>query len=205
MPDVLLGLGVCLALAHLLNDGIKKGVGRPRPNYFALRAVVDYSGGKLTSIKETSIKSFPSGHSAMSMAGTFYVTLVCWGYLSRSAAARKGWLRSILAWLSFCPPLIAFWVGVTRVRDYWHFQDDVVTGWAIGALSAAIAVRWVTFPESFWRGVAEVDARPGRDVRSLGDVGAMALMLGSGPGSKDYGSSSDADLEGGVALSRGSP
>lgn len=57
MPDVLLGLGVCLALAHLLNDGIKKGVGRPRPNYFALRAVVDYSGGKLTSIKVRTLKT----------------------------------------------------------------------------------------------------------------------------------------------------
>lgn len=86
-------------------------------------------------------------------------------------------------------------------------QDDVATGWAIGAVSAAIAVRWVTFPEAFWRGVAGAAVRPSRDVRSLRDVGAMALMLGSDPTSNKYGSGSSeagVDLEGGV-IPRDSP
>ncbi|CAM9310382.1 unnamed protein product, partial [Laminaria digitata] len=163
LSELLLGLGLCLGLALTLTDGIKKGVGRPRPNYFALRAAMEYSGGRLSSLKGESIRSFPSGHSSMTMAGTLYVTLVCWAELSRSAAARKGWLRSIYACVCFCPPLIAFWVGVTRVRDYWHFQArwrtlalntiSLYAGWwALGAASAAIAVRWVTFPEEFWRG-----------------------------------------------------
>lgn len=79
----------------------------------------------------------------------------------------------------------------------------MATGWALGAASAAIAVRWVTFPEEFWRGVAGVGVRASRDVRSLRDAGAMALMLDSGPNSKGYGSSSEAgnDLEQGVPLS----
>lgn len=43
-----------------------------------------------------SIRSFPSGHSSMSMAGTLYVTLVCWGDLSRFASDHKSWRRSLL-------------------------------------------------------------------------------------------------------------
>lgn len=42
-----------------------------------------------------SMRSFPSGHSSTSMAGTLYVTLVCWGDLSRYGAARRGWRRSL--------------------------------------------------------------------------------------------------------------
>lgn len=38
------------------------------------------------------------------MAGTLYVTLVCWGDLSRYAATRKGWRRSVcvsaVVWMS---------------------------------------------------------------------------------------------------------
>lgn len=84
----------------------------------------------------------------------------------------------------------------------------MATGWAIGAASAAIAVRWVTFPEAFWRGAAKVAARPSRDVRSLRDAGAMALMLGPGPSSKNYGSGgseASVDLEGGGPLPHDSP
>lgn len=51
LPELLLGLGLCLGLAATVTDGIKKGVGRPRPNYFALRAAMDYSGGRLSSLK----------------------------------------------------------------------------------------------------------------------------------------------------------
>ena len=54
----------------------------------------------------------------MSMAGTLYVTLVCWGDLSRFASDHKSWRRSLLVsapWaaavflvvliaLSFSPP-----------------------------------------------------------------------------------------------------
>lgn len=51
LSELLLGLGLCLGLAVTLTDGIKIAVGRPRPNYFALRAVMEYSGGRLSSLK----------------------------------------------------------------------------------------------------------------------------------------------------------
>ncbi len=47
-------------------------------------------------VQGKSIRSFPSGHSSMSMTGTLYVTLVCWGDVSRFAADHRGWRRSLL-------------------------------------------------------------------------------------------------------------
>ena len=44
----------------------------------------------------TSVRSFPSGHSSESMAGTLYVTLICWADLSRYPGAHEGWRRSLL-------------------------------------------------------------------------------------------------------------
>ncbi|CAM9337670.1 unnamed protein product [Ascophyllum nodosum] len=156
--DAFLGLLFCFVLCFFVTDVIKVLVGRPRPNYFALHALIQYGGTDVySSLEGTSIRSFPSGHSAKSMAGTLYVTLICWADLSRYPGAHKGWRRSLLAYLSVLPALIAVWVGITRVRDYWHFQDDVLAGWIVGAVSAAAAVRWITFPETFWRGSPSVD------------------------------------------------
>ncbi|CAM9523922.1 unnamed protein product, partial [Pylaiella littoralis] len=197
LADVFLGMLFCLSVSVTLTDGIKLMVGRPRPNYAALRALVDYGGSSMASYKGKSIRSFPSGHSSMSMAGTLYVTLVGWGDLSRFAADHKGWRRTLLAYLSIVPALISIGVGVSRIRDYWHFQDDVVAGWAIGVGSAALAVRWVTFSEAFWRGGgggvgvggAVGDDRYGVAVhgstQSLRDNGALQLMMDSQHGIDD--------------------
>lgn len=94
------------------------------------------------------------------------------------------------------------------------YQDDVLAGWLVGALSAASAVRWVVFPEAFWRGGAG-DDRFGRgsmnsNVRSLRHSGALALMMGSPHGSLDGGSSSsggdgEGDVERGAVISGGKP
>lgn len=56
----------------------------------------------LLSLQGKSVRSFPSGHSSESMAGTFYVTLLCWCDLWRYAAARKGWRRSLLVSVVVC-------------------------------------------------------------------------------------------------------
>eukprot|EP00752_Nemacystus_decipiens_P006027 g5443.t1 len=185
LADVVLGMLFCLGVSVTVTDGIKLVVGRPRPNYAALRALVEFGGKGMSSFKGMSIRSFPSGHSSMSMAGTLFVTLVCWGDLSRYASDHKSWRRSLLAYISIFPALISIWVGVSRIRDYWHFQDDVVAGWIIGAASASLAVRWVTFPEAFWRRAGSGDDRLGVDVhgsdslQSLREKGGFQLMAGS--------------------------
>ena len=55
--------------------------------------------------------------------------------------------------LLFYLPLIS--VGVLYAPQI--KQDDVVSGWVLGAASAALAVRWVTFSEAFWRGASGGD------------------------------------------------
>eukprot|EP00903_Cladosiphon_okamuranus_P020896 g19189.t1 len=189
LADVILGVLFCLGVSVTVTDGIKLMVGRPRPNYAALRALVEFGGKEMSSFKGKSIRSFPSGHSSMSMAGTLYVTLVCWGDLSRFASDQKSWRRSLLAYLSVLPAFISIWVGVSRIRDYWHFQDDVLAGWVIGAVSASLAVRWVTFSEAFWRGAGGGDDRLGASVlgsgnlQSLRENSGFQLMTGSQNGS----------------------
>lgn len=49
--DVLLGLCFSLGLCLTVTDGIKKGVGRPRPNYFALRALAEYGSSAMSDFK----------------------------------------------------------------------------------------------------------------------------------------------------------
>ncbi len=51
LPDVVLGLLFCLSFSVTLTDGIKLMVGRPRPNYAALRALVEFGGESAASFK----------------------------------------------------------------------------------------------------------------------------------------------------------
>ncbi|CAN0493078.1 unnamed protein product, partial [Ectocarpus sp. 8 AP-2014] len=51
LADVILGLVFCLGLSVTLTDAIKFMVGRPRPNYAALRALVEYGGSNMMSLK----------------------------------------------------------------------------------------------------------------------------------------------------------
>lgn len=81
--------------------------------------------------------------------------------------------------------LLHFYVGAPPIINT---QDDVISGWVIGAASAALAVRWVTFSEAFWRGAGGGDdgfGAVGHDtaIPSLRDNGALQLMMGSQHGS----------------------
>lgn len=48
---MILGMLFCLAFSVTLTDGIKLMVGRPRPNYSALRALVEFGGKGMSSYK----------------------------------------------------------------------------------------------------------------------------------------------------------
>ena len=52
--DTLLGLLFSIALTTTITDVIEVLVGRPRPNYFALRALVEYGSSELYSAEEAS-------------------------------------------------------------------------------------------------------------------------------------------------------
>ena len=98
-----------LTIAERLTvDGLKLVIGRPRPG-FDLHPVA------------TSSSSFPSGHSANSMAVFVAVALI---------AAPPAWRRSALA-IAIC---VSCTVGLTRIFLGVHWPSDVVGGWALGLL-----------------------------------------------------------------------
>lgn len=51
LADVLLGMLFCLGASVTFTDGVKLMVGRPRPNYAALRALVEFGGKAMSSFK----------------------------------------------------------------------------------------------------------------------------------------------------------
>lgn len=69
--------------------------------------------------------SFPSGHTSMTFAGLGFLGLVA------ALAARKLPFSAQVAAL-LAPLGLALWVGCTRIRDYYHNEDDVLGGAVLG-------------------------------------------------------------------------
>ncbi|XP_022737274.1 lipid phosphate phosphatase 2-like [Durio zibethinus] len=139
----ILGLLFSVLLTGVITDSIKDVVGRPRPNFFWRcfpdgKAVFDkitgdvICHGNAKDIKE-GYKSFPSGHTSWSFAGLSFLS---W-YLSGKIRAfdRRGHVAKLC--ILFFPVLVAAFVGVSRVDDYWHHWTDVFTGALIGSTMAA--------------------------------------------------------------------
>ena len=81
-PDTLLATLLSLALAALVTSFLKRNVGRPRPNFYALLALdpKEYAG--------TAYRSFPSGHSSTAMAGLHPLSLWLFSVLCAAGEAR---------------------------------------------------------------------------------------------------------------------
>lgn len=109
---------------------LKALTGRSRPYASADHSPThwDLFGG----LRSDSTRSFASGHAAMSAAAA--VTLAAeWRRQGRGG------------WQALGPPLVYALAGVTagsRVRDRKHWLSDVVTGSAVGMLSAIVVRRW---------------------------------------------------------------
>ena len=107
-------LAATVIIERLTVDGLKLIVGRPRPD-FDLHPVMTHSS------------SFPSGHSANSMAVFVAVALI---------AAPPAWRRPALAVAISLGRI----VGATRPFLGVHWPSDVVGGWALGLLVVALAL-----------------------------------------------------------------
>ena len=107
-------LAATVIIERLTVDGLKLIIGRPRPG-FDLHPVV------------TSSSSFPSGHSANSMAVFVAVALI---------AAPLAWRRPALGAAIF----LSLVIGTTRIFLGVHWPSDVVGGWAWGLLVVAVAL-----------------------------------------------------------------
>jgi membrane-associated phospholipid phosphatase len=98
--DTLLGLAAAMSWCGLLTLYIKTLVGRPRPNYAALMQVVAQSptlAGKTSRLGGEPNRSYPSGHSSLSMAGMAYISCVFWSDATHSASHthRSAWVSAV--------------------------------------------------------------------------------------------------------------
>lgn len=107
-------LALTVIVERLTVDGLKLAIDRPRPD-FDLHPVV------------TSSSSFPSGHSANSMAVYVAVALI---------AIPQRWRRPAVA-AALCLSIV---IGFTRSFLGVHWPTDVIGGWAWGLLVAGLAL-----------------------------------------------------------------
>lgn len=82
-------------------------------------------------------KSWPSGHAGSSFAAMYYCVL----FLRFITGQSKGLYWSNKGLLSGLPMLLAVWISLTRVQDYRHHVDDILTGGIIGSLIAYVVWR----------------------------------------------------------------
>jgi membrane-associated phospholipid phosphatase len=164
------GLFLSFAFAYCITSWLKCSVGRPRPNFYAIREQALAKASSEGSIAEyhDAYRSFPSGHASVSMACLFYTSLWLLSTLtdhvhtstntispitccspSKQTYAKamlpdprqRELLLMVLTYVSFAPTVLAIWVASTRVVDYWHNYSDIMFGMMIGAAAAVIAYR----------------------------------------------------------------
>lgn len=113
------GIAVLLAATvfgeRLVMDGFKIIAGRPRPAFDA-HPVMTHSS------------SFPSGHSANSMAVFVAIALI---------VAPPAWRRPVVAFAA----LMAVLIGASRPYLGVHWPSDVIGGWALGLIAVWIALK----------------------------------------------------------------
>jgi membrane-associated phospholipid phosphatase len=91
-------------------------------------------------------KSFPSGHTSLATAGLGYLSFFLLANVRSRADTGSGAVWRTLAALS--PLFLATWIGISRVRDYWHHWSDVATGGLLGAAIAFLCLRTIAPPRT---------------------------------------------------------
>ena len=162
--SLLLAFCLCVILDLLATDCIKKLTGRPRPNFFALTRWqwIDGEAGSSSGqwgpgpeateadVREA-YQSFVSGHTSLSFAGLLFLAQFLFQQLSplsplhiaHSIAVDRKRLSQLSRinnlpslFVPFLPVGLAAWIGLTRIRDYWHFCEDVLGGGLVGTFFA---------------------------------------------------------------------
>ncbi|KAG5180219.1 hypothetical protein JKP88DRAFT_246842, partial [Tribonema minus] len=106
--DAWIGLLASLAMASLMTELTKLLVGRPRPNYYALKYFGEHSvvdQGSIHDATRSANTSWVSGHSSLSLAGVLFLTLVLWRdvsvWLVRWGRPHRSWLPLVTAMAYF--------------------------------------------------------------------------------------------------------
>lgn len=84
-----------------------------------------------SNLMKDAYKSFPSGHTSWSFAGLGYLAMYLAGKLSVFDRRGHSWKLFPVV----LPIVVATFVAITRVDDYWHHWTDVCAGAALGELA----------------------------------------------------------------------
>ena len=138
LAELWLGLFSSVGLAFTVVCLVKSQVGRLRPDFLARCVPVNGLCTGVPSVIEEGRRSFPSGHSALSFSGLFFLSL-CVAARLVQAPAHAGALWKLC--LAALPWLLALHVALSRVADYWHHWEDVLVGSLLGHVAAYTAFR----------------------------------------------------------------
>ncbi len=147
------GLCAAIGLTWVVTCGIKNIVGGIRPDFvdrcwpdgatqtWISTGVPDCSGDNDT--VQQGRRSFPSGHTSMSFAGFVYCSLylAAWLRIGRDDHRRASWHGIWKICVVVAPVVAATFIGLTRIRDYWHHWEDVTVGALLGTAFAVLA--WI--------------------------------------------------------------
>ncbi|KAF8010173.1 hypothetical protein BT93_J0964 [Corymbia citriodora subsp. variegata] len=137
LHHAVLGLFYSAIFTAVITDAIKLAVGQPRPDFFWRcfpdgKDVYDQWGNVICHGKRSVIdeghKSFPSKHASWSFAGLGFLSLYSAGKIK--TFDHKGHVAKLC--VIFLPLLVASLVGVSRLDDHKHHQQDVIAGGLLG-------------------------------------------------------------------------
>lgn len=115
--DFRTGLRVMLlmALTIVVNTALKEWIADPRPFQFDARVISEGEDGY----------GLPSGHAQL--------VVIFWGVLAAWVGRRPFWAAAVV---------VMFLMGFSRVYLGVHFPSDVLAGWALGALTLWLWLRY---------------------------------------------------------------
>ena len=127
-----------LLWTQLVTITLKHLIGRERP--FVIRAQRDaFNIDEIVMKKSERILSFPSGHSSIMAATSFFVAADISDHLIKETFSKSGMTTQIIMGriLPYTVATLGTWfVMYSRVKDQRHWLSDTLTGGAIGAMIA---------------------------------------------------------------------
>lgn len=138
-----------LIVTVFFTDLLKIVVGEPRPNfyhycnyqyinsnitYYQSHATLNHEGDfgnchGSSHENRDSRSSFPSGHASSCMTSSICIALLLY-------------YCNIQTPLVYLPFILGFYVGITRIQDYYHNVYDVLAGWLLGCVAAGLV--WIS-------------------------------------------------------------
>jgi diacylglycerol diphosphate phosphatase/phosphatidate phosphatase len=146
------GLCASVGLTWIVTSGMKNVIGGIRPDFVArcwpdgnqawVSEGVPRCSGE-NDVVQQGRKSFPSGHTSMSFSGFVYCSLylAAWLRIGRDEGRIGRWDGTWKLCVVLAPTVLAIFVGLTRIHDYWHHWEDVTVGALLGTAFAYAA--WI--------------------------------------------------------------